>query len=105
MSAKGATVKDSEKDSEIAALRLENEQLRAAREAEEIKKVSLDSGANVSMIADIRHVDTNTTPLFNRGEEPHGVETANQGVMPVDGHDQIAGVGAVICSGARARIS
>ena len=44
----------------------------------------------------VRKVETNTIPSF---------ETANQGVMPVEGHDQIAGVGAVICSGARARMS
>ena len=102
-SAKANVGKDSE-SSLVVALKLEIEQLKAAREAEEVKKVYLDSGANVSIIADIRHVDINTIPLFNRVEEPHGVETANQGVMPIEGHGQIAGVDAVICSDARASL-
>ena len=89
MSTKGETVKDPE-SSLVAARSQESELLRAVAEAE-VKKVYLDSGANVN-------------PLFNRAEEPNGVETVNQGVMPVEGHSRIAGVDAVICSGANASL-
>ena len=40
----------------------------------------------MSIIAGINHVDTNITSSFDRAEELHGVEAANQGIMLVKGH-------------------
>ena len=89
--------------SENAALKLEIEQLKAALEVRQ-KKIYLDSGANISIIADVSHVDPHTSPSFCRAEEPHGVETANQTIMPVEGEGQIMGVTGKICTEAGASL-
>ena len=89
--------------SRIAALELENAQLKAALEVRHKKKY-LDSGANVSIIADLVHVDPHTSPSFCRAEEPHGVETANRALMPVEGEGQIMGVTGKLCSEAGASL-
>ena len=51
------------------------------------KKKLPDSGANISIISDISHLEPNTS--FCRAEEPHGVETANQSVMAISGSGTI----------------
>ena len=64
------------------------------------KPIILDSGANVSVISDFTHVDTNTVPLCRRAEDASGVETADGNVMPIEGRGIIVGVEGKICTGA-----
>ena len=64
------------------------------------KKILLDSGANVSVISDYSHVDTNTIPSCRRADKSSGVETADKTVMPITGDGIILGCGGVICDDA-----
>ena len=57
----------------------------------------LDSGANISIISDITHVDTNTVPFCRRAEDAAGVETASGAMMPISGCGTIVGVEGKIC--------
>ena len=46
--------------------------------AEISKKMLLDSGANISIVSSLSHLDPNTTPSFHRADKPsRNVETAN----------------------------
>ena len=62
------------------------------------KKKILDSGANMSIIFDLSHLDSNT-PLC-RAEEPGGVEMTNQSVMAISGSSSISGLEGAFCDGA-----
>ena len=97
---------------EVAALRLEilelqkamkvklkNEllQLKIAKLERLEKKILLDSGANISVIAHPSHVDFNTIPSCRRADKSSGVETADKTVMPIAGDGIILGCDGVIC--------
>ena len=67
-------------------------------EALNVKKLTiLDSGANISIISDITHLDTNTVPLCRRAEDAPGVETASGGAMAISGRGVIVGLEGPIC--------
>ena len=70
---------------ENAAMRLELAQLKAAMALKVTKPIILDSGANVCIISDITHVDTNTVPLCRRAEEASEMDTAVGTVMLITG--------------------
>ena len=93
--------------SQLAAANLEIQQLRAKLEVKnqaEKKKIFLDSAANTSIIADLRHINSYTSPSFLRNEELAGIKAANGGLLAVEGTGQIMGVPGVICSDASASL-
>ena len=58
-----------------------------------LQKVKLlDFGANISIISDITHVDTNTVPFCRRAEDAVEVETVSGAMMPISGCGTIIGV-------------
>ena len=77
----------------IAATAAEVKELKARK-----KQQILDSGASMSLISDLSHLDPNTS--FCRAEEPRGMETANQSVMAISGSGTISGLDGVDCEGA-----
>ena len=85
---------------EVAALRLEILELQKAMKVKlqndllrlkiaklEMleKRILLDSGANISVISDLSHVDLHTIPSCRRADKPTGVETADRTIMPIAG--------------------
>ena len=100
---------------EVAALKLEILELQKALKVKYIddllklkianlerleKKVLLDSGANISIIADPSHVDANTIPSCRRATKSSGVETADKTVMEITGDGIILGCAGVMCDAA-----
>ena len=68
----------------IQALQAQIDQLKA----EKVKKKLLDSGANISIVSSLSHLDTNTFPTFLRADKPSVVETANNSTMDIQGRGQ-----------------
>ena len=54
-------------------------------EKEKVKQTIIDSGANVSVISDLTHMDTNTVPLCRRAEDASGVVTASGEELEISG--------------------
>ena len=73
-------------------------------EKEKVKPTIIDSGANVSVISDVTHVDTNTVPLCRRAEDATGVVTASGEELDISGRGIIVGVEGAICLGATASL-
>ena len=97
-----AVVVQTSADQKLVALqaRLDATEL-ALEEALKVKKSKiLDSGANICIISDITHLDSNTLPLCRRAEDHGGVETASGVAMPISGNGTICGVEGKICEGA-----
>ena len=70
----------------------------ALEDALNVKKATiLDSGANVCIISDITHLDTNTVPLCRRAEDAAGVETASGVAMPISGRGLLVGLEGPLC--------
>ena len=59
--------------------------VRIAEYESKVKLKSLDSGANISVICDVTHVDTNTVPLCCRAEDAAGVVTASGEELEISG--------------------
>ena len=51
----------------------------------EVKKKLLDSGANITIISSLSHLDSNTLPTYLRAEKPSVVQTANKSTMDIQG--------------------
>ena len=66
----------------ITALTLQLADLTAAN-LKVTKPKILDSGANVSVISDITHVNANTISLCRRVDDDSGAETADGAIMPI----------------------
>jgi hypothetical protein len=60
----------------------------------------LDSGANVSILSNLSHLDPNSIPKIRRADKPSGVETANNSTMEIAGEGQFEGLDSVICPNA-----
>ena len=56
------------------------------------KLKTLDPGANVAVISDRCHLDTNTISIRRRAEDASGVETADEAVMPITGSGIVVGI-------------
>ena len=56
------------------------------------------SGANVSIISDITHINTNTNPLCRRAEDVAGMLTGSDMPMKITGSGSFAGVDGKICT-------
>ena len=70
----------------------------ARKQAEISKKKLLDSGANISIVSSLTHLDPNTNPLFHSADKPlRNVETANNSKMPIQGQGKFEGVNGVLC--------
>ena len=68
--------------------------------AKEVKKKLLDSGANISIVSNLSHSDSNTFPTFLRADKPSVVETANISTMTIQGQGQFIGLNSVLCESA-----
>ena len=56
------------------------------------KPIIFDSGANLSILSDITHVDTNTIPLCRRAENASGMTTAAGVKLDITGRGIIVGL-------------
>ena len=61
------------------------------------KRKFVDSGANVSILSDHTHMDTNSIPLCRRAEDAQGVVTAAGVPMEITGSANFEGVVSKIC--------
>ena len=86
-----------------AVVNLEIAQLKAAA-LKVTKPIIFDSGANVSIMSDITHVDINTILLCRRAKDACGVETAVGAVMPISGTGVILGLEGQTSAGASASL-
>ena len=50
------------------------------------------------------HLDSNTTPSFRRVDKPFGVETANNGIMKIDGEGKFKNLDSAFCGDAAASL-
>ena len=91
--AMAARLTSDEKDARIA-------ELEAQLKVKHKKSIILDSGANITVISDITHVDNNTVPSCRRAEDAAGVETADGAIMPITGNGVVVGLEGPICDGA-----
>ena len=78
------------------ALQAQIDQLRA----EKVKKKLLNSGANISIVSSLLHLDTNTIPILLRADKPSVVVTANISTMEIQGQGKFEGVDCVLCDSA-----
>ena len=52
------------------------------------KRKILDSGANISIVSSLSHLDSNTFPTFLRADKPFVVQIANNSTMENQGRGQ-----------------
>ena len=79
----------------LIAMQAQMDMLSAQIAAKEVKKKLLDSGANISIVSSLLHLDSNTFPTFLRADKPSVVETANNSTMDIQGRGQFEGVNSV----------
>ena len=84
-------------DKKYAALEAKMDMIFAHMIAKVEKKKLLDSGANISIVSSLSHLDTNTFPTCLRAEKPSVVQTANNSTMAIHGRGQFQGVNGVLC--------
>ena len=64
------------------------------------KQQNIVSEANISIVSHLSHVGSNTTPSFNRVDKTFEVETANNGIMKIDGEGKIKNLDSAFCGDA-----
>ena len=77
--------------------------LKASAQLEHVRadrgqKKLLDSGANISIVSSLSHLDPDTTPSFHRVDKPfNSVETANNSTMKIDEVGKFKNMDSAIC--------
>ena len=72
-----------------------------SKNAEISKKKLIASGANITIVSSLTHLDPNTTPIYHRADKPsRTVQTANNSTMAIQGQGKFEGVNGVLCESA-----
>ena len=88
----------------MAAVAMLSAQVASLSENKVRKKQYIDSGANISIVSHMSHLDSNTTPSFRRVDKPFGVETASNGIMKIDGEGKFKNLDSAFCGDAAASL-
>ena len=64
------------------------------------KKQYFDSGADISFVSHLSHLDSNTAPSFHMNDKPIGVETSNNGTIKINGEGKINILDSAFCDDA-----